>query len=118
MMKAFCIDVSDTMSKKQIADAFDKVVERWKYGDRIYVFNRTTAAQISFDEAVNYSLNLEEEMIDLSMRLFKNGTRHKWQGRGATKASILAPSWALKVCVTNGMLQPGDFRCFTSLVKV
>jgi len=117
MMQSYCVDVSGSMSRRQIINALNRVSIDWKHGDLVYIFDHASADQISFDQLVNYSLEIDDP-DDLRQLLFKKGSYHRWQGSGAAKAAMLAPNHSIKVCVTDGFLVSDDFKAYNKIVKM
>lgn len=117
MNHSYCIDVSGSMSSKQIKVALDRASRDWKHGDKVFVFDHATAMEIPFHELVDYVVELQD-LTDLYMRLFKRGARHKWCGSGVVKACILSPSHYKKVVITDGLVQPNELSGYQCIIKV
>lgn len=117
MITSYCIDVSGSMTSKQLLSALNRVSDDWKHGDYVYVFDHASAEPIHFEELVNYSLEIDD-INELRNRLFKAGSYHRWQGSGAVKAAMLAPSYTVKVCVTDGDLMSDDFKSYSRIIRI
>lgn len=116
MMTTWCVDVSGSMSREQIAGAMDKVSEDWKTGDAVITFDHAQAEFISFSDVVDYTLG--KDPCCLIMSLFKKGVKNKIRTNGADEAIRKAFHYSTKICVTDGFLRPEDMRRFGGMIIV
>lgn len=118
-MTTYCIDVSGSLSDKQIISAMDKVSDKWKHGDSTIVFDRRESHSIEFSDVIEYAFGKNLDI--LRMILFKKAAKSKWMGSGAYKAVNKALVYSSKnvcVAITDGLLREEDYKIFDQIIKI
>lgn len=103
-MSTFCIDITGSMSIKQIESAMDIVSCDWFYGDEIIVFDEFSMEKIHHEDVVDLSVNIRrinELQLSLFKRRFPANTRNV---SGILKAFTQCVPSAKRVILTDGLI--------------
>lgn len=119
-MTIYCVDISGSVSDKQIVSAMDLLLDKWIHGDSTIVFDYRESHSIDFNDIIDYAFG--KDVGILQMILFKKAAKSKWIGRsGAYKAvnqSLVYSSKNTCVALTDGLLSEEDLKIFDHIVKI
>lgn len=116
-MKTFFIDVSGSMGDKRIVSAFDRVSDDWKEGDAVIAFNSFDAVVLTFQDMVNYAIEIHD-VSHLKMTLLKKSIHNRWFRAGAIKAIHKSFKFSNTICLTDGFMSIEDMKKFNKVIVV
>lgn len=109
-MNTFCIDISSSVSEKQINLAVSEIIQAYSQGDDIIVFDKFQAERIKFVDI--FDCFIAEKYDTLKLSLFKKATINQWTGNGIQKAFLMCTYESEKICITDGEIHPEYLKKF------